>query len=106
MKALWTGVVASAMAFAGWFPGSCGGGGCFSFQTWFRGGSDPASRPRLAARYRPATWGRSEHAREVFDLPPTTDFNAVHASTPRTHRSFQPGTGDLTTKVNGRAYWM
>ena len=104
MKALWTGVVASAMAFAGMVPQAVAAAGdSFSFNMVPSAGAVSCLKTTARGKVTVSDLGPIQNMHvEVFDLPPTTDFTLFIINTP--NAPFVPAwyQGDLTTKVNGK----
>lgn len=104
MKALWTGVVASAMAFAGVVPqAAAAAGDSFSFNMVQSAGAVSCMKTTARGRVTISDLGPVQNMHlEVFDLPPNTDFTLFVVNTPIA--PFVPAwyQGDLTTKANGK----
>jgi hypothetical protein len=104
MKALWTGVVASAMAFAGVVPqAAAAAGDSISFNMVQSSGAVSCLKTTARGKVTISDLGPVQNMHlEVFDLPPNTDFTLFVVNTPTA--PFVPAwyQGDLTTKANGK----
>ncbi len=104
MKALWTGVVASAMAFAGMVPqAAAAAGDNITFNMVQSAGAVSCLKTTARGRVTISDLGPIQNMHvEVFDLPPSTPFTLFVTNTPTA--PFVPAwyQGDLTTKANGK----
>ena len=83
MKALWTGVVASAMAFAGVVPqAAAAAGDSFSFNMVQSSGAVSCLKTTARGKVTISDLGPVQNMHiEVFDLPPNTDFTLFVVNT-------------------------
>lgn len=104
MKAFWTGVVASVVAFAGMVPqAAAAAGDSTSFNMVQSAGAASCLKTTARGRVTVSDLGPVQNMHvEVFDLPPNTNFTMFIVNTPTA--PFVPAwyQGDLTTKANGK----